>query len=108
MQLICPRCFKTREEAKRQPLNDIKVCGGCAMDIDAVLGFLSFSGYGLQLAMFDADANVLVNTATGEVAGTPADPEATPPLPPKRPRKPRKAPEAAVPEPTPEEEAAEG
>ena len=47
----CERCFREREEAKKQPVADINICGGCAMDVDAVIGFLEFCGYALQLTI---------------------------------------------------------
>jgi len=47
----CSRCFRDREEAKKQPIADVLICGGCAMDVDAVIGFLEFCGYGLQLTI---------------------------------------------------------
>lgn len=58
--LTCPRCFKTREEAKSQPIPDIRICGGCAMDVDAVLGFLRFNNYQMQMVM-------VVDEETGEL-----------------------------------------
>lgn len=66
MQLTCPRCFKKREEAKSQPIPAVKICGGCAMDVDAVIGFLEFQGYSLQLVMIlDESTGELI--VTGEV-----------------------------------------
>jgi len=44
----CPRCFRPREEAKTQPLANLKICGGCAMDVQGILGFLEFQGWQIQ------------------------------------------------------------
>lgn len=47
----CPKCFRKREEARTQPLNDQKICGSCAMDVDSVVGWLEFVGYQIQRKM---------------------------------------------------------
>ena len=52
----CPRCFQEREEARRPVLAELVICGGCAIELGAAIGFLEFLGYRLQKALpLDAD-----------------------------------------------------
>jgi len=63
--LKCPKCWREREEARSQPIGEVKVCGSCAMDIDPVIGFLAFYGYRLQKVEIEEDGSFLV-AATGD------------------------------------------
>ena len=64
----CTSCFRERQAAKSMPAGlpaDTKICGGCAMDIDRALGYLSMaSGMGVTISM--EGQMVLMDLVTGE------------------------------------------
>jgi len=78
MILKCPKCFRNREEARSQPLPGVKVCGGCAIDLENAIGFAEYQGF--QLTMLPVEGKDPHGTATGE----------EPPKPPAEPSKPTK------------------
>jgi len=75
----CTKCFRKREEARSQPIPDMKICGACAMDVDSVVGWLEFNHYQLQRTFPEVvEGQGDVDPATGEIKATGDEPPKPP------------------------------